>query len=209
MFDRFRTHYGQARGTEGRQPWLCENLIAVDGYQEFAREFAGGAFAGGLYRVHDSETGPQGEAAIAEVFADFEKRAIPFAFDWLGRQFAIDLARTEAGQPSILLMDPGAGEALEIPEDFVGLHERELVDYADAALAEQFFGEWKGDHRDQPPLQRGECVAYKIPLFLGGLDGLENVELSDLNVYWSMCGQLRRGTAHLAHGTPIDRVAGQ
>jgi hypothetical protein len=44
-------------------------------------------------------------------------------------------------------------------------------------------------------------------LFLGGQDVVENLEVSDLEVYWSICGQLRRGALRLPQGTAINEVA--
>jgi hypothetical protein len=38
------------------------------------------------------------------------------------------------------------------------------------------------------------CVATKVPFFLGGKDSVENLEIIDLEVYWSLSGQLRNGT---------------
>lgn len=37
---------------------------------------------------------------------------------------------------------------------------------------------------------RMECGGYRIPLFLGGEDSLENMEVSDMEVYWDMTDQL-------------------
>jgi hypothetical protein len=48
-----------------------------------------------------------------------------------------------------------------------------------------------------------ECVGYKVPSFFGGKDVLENMELSDLDVYWTLMQQLIRQTSDLPPGTPI------
>lgn len=117
--------------------------MGVGGYVEFADEFAGATFAGGLYRIHDSVTGPKAKAWLQEAFPEFAGRATPFAYDWLGRQFAVDRARLADGQPLMLLLEPGTGEGLEIDASFVGLHELELVEYPDAALAVSSYKEWR------------------------------------------------------------------
>jgi hypothetical protein len=48
-----------------------------------------------------------------------------------------------------------------------------------------------------------QCVGYRKPLFLGGADKLENLELSDLDVYWHLMGQLIAKTKGLPRGTPV------
>jgi hypothetical protein len=129
---------------------------------------------------------------VTDAFPEFRERACPFGYDWLGRQFGIDSGRSDNGQPQVLLLEPGTAEALEIPVTFVGLHEEELIEYADAALAKEFFAEWAAGHPDSVPLKHGTCVGYRQPLFLNGQDIVENLEVSDLDVYWTIFGQLRR-----------------
>jgi hypothetical protein len=46
-------------------------------------------------------------------------------------------------------------------------------------------------------IQFDECVGSKVPLFLGGVDGVENLDVTDLDVYWTLTGQLR--VAALGH----------
>lgn len=35
-----------------------------------------------------------------------------------------------------------------------------------------------------------QCVGYKVPLFLNGQDDIDNRELSDMEVYWGLMGQM-------------------
>lgn len=207
MFPRFRAVYAPLREAIPAGPaWQLERLAGVEGYVDFAAEFAGATFNGGLYRVDDAASGAQSLALIAEAFPEYASRACPFGYDWLGRQFAVDSGRKVGGQPQVLLLEPGTGEALEVPVSFVGFHEEELLDYADAALATTFFDSWSAVNSDSVPLRRDECVGYRVPLFLGGQDGIENVEVSDLDVYWTMCGQLRRAAFRLPPSTSINEV---
>ena len=207
MFERFHGEYasGSAPVPAGAM-WRDEHLAWVDGYAAFASEFAGVSFRGGLYRVHDARTGPQALTLVAEGFPAFAARVRPFGYDWLGRQFAIDFGRIVGGQPQVLLLEPGTGEALEIPASFASFHDEELTESADAALAEEFFEAWSAGARDSLPLGRDQCVGYRVPLFLGGQDAVENLELSDLAVYWSVCAQLRQGVQPLPPETVIEGV---
>lgn len=208
MFEKFRAKYGAISDAVSAvsNAWRDDGFAGVEGYSEFASEFTGASFGGGLYRVHDDLSGPRGLSLIAEAFPEFAERVSPFGFDWLGRQFAVDAGRIEAGQPQVLLLEPGTGEALEIPLRFSAFHDEELIDYADAALASDFFDQWSAVNGQSLPLRRDQCVGYRVPLFLGGQDVVGNLELSDLDVYWSLCGQLRRGAVHLPLGTPVNQV---
>lgn len=201
MIGRFRSVYALRRDSaQAGEGWLPAQLMSVDGYSDFASEFGGASFDGGLYRIHDSRTGTTALGLIADAFPEFAKRSCPFGYDWLGRQFAIDSDRVVAGQPQVLLFEPGTGEVLEVPCSFSTFHEFELVESPDAALAADFFKAWSNANPHAMPLLRDQCVGYQRPLFLGGQDLVENLELSDIEVYWSLCGQLRR----LAPQIPMD-----
>lgn len=192
MFERFQTAYARIRDSlEGGSSWAHPCFSDVPGYAVFAREFAGASFGGGLYRVHDDVTGPQALSFVAAAFPEFAQRVCTFGYDWLGRQFALDSGRIVDGQPQVLLLEPGTGEALEIPVNFTGFHDDELVDHAEAALASDFFATWSSSNADRIPLLRSQCVGYKVPLFLSGADEIENLEVSDVEVYWTLFGQLR------------------
>ncbi|MBB6626240.1 DUF1851 domain-containing protein [Nocardioides sp. KIGAM211] len=136
------------------------------------------------------------EGLALNAFPAFSERVQCFAVDWLGRQFAVDRSRPDRdGQPQILMLDVGVGEVLEMPGSLRDFHESELIDYHDAALASSYYSQWRRDSGDTAPLTSTECVGYRIPLFLGGVDDTSNLERSDADVYWSLCGQMlsRRG----------------
>jgi hypothetical protein len=206
MFERFAHSFrllpaGQVPGPV----WGDDRLLAVAGYTELADRFAGCSFENGLYRLHDEETGPRGMTWIAESFPQFVSRARPFGFDWLGRQFAVDSGRLEGGQPLVLLFEPGTGEVLQIPFSFSQFHEQ-LDELREPALAGSFFARWTQANPELIPLDIKQCAGYTVPLFLGGKDEVENLEVIDLEVYWSMSGQLHESTQGLRPGSSIRRV---
>ncbi len=187
-------------------PWREGQLMAARGYEETVTRIAGCTFENGLYRIHDETSGPPSRRFITETFPEFSERVVPFAYDWLGRQFGLDSARVADGEALILMMEPGTGQALEIPMSFRSFHE-ELGELREPALAESFFLKWSASNPGYLPLAPTGCVGYKVPLFLGGLDSIENLEVIDLDVYWSVCGQLRRGTRRMPAGTSIRQIA--
>jgi hypothetical protein len=63
-----------------------------------------------------------------------------------------------------LMFEPGTGEVLDIPVPFQLIHDGEFVDYAEAALAQQFFARYLAAGGDAP--SEDQCVGYKTPLFI-------------------------------------------
>ncbi len=160
-------------------------------------QFSGCTFNEGIYRLHTQSSGELGNRLAADAFPDFAHRIHCFGFNWLGDQYALDLERREHGESLILMLDPGAGEALEIPATFLKIHDEEMVESPDAALVSNFFESWVAENRHLLPLAPTDCVGYKVPLFLGGEDTIENLEVIDLDVYWTIFGQLRRRAEQL------------
>jgi hypothetical protein len=168
-------------------------------------DVAGGqSFGDGLYRVHTRTSASASDALVRDAFPEFAGRLSCFAYDWLGRQFATDTGRGTSDDPEVMLCEPGTGEALEIPVPFSLFHDMELVDYTEEALARSFFDQWRETGGETPSLT--ECIGYKRPLFLGGSDVVANLGVSDLNVYWTIMGQLRRQAQGMPEGSRIAGV---
>jgi hypothetical protein len=55
-------------------------------------------------------------------------------------------------------------------------------------------------------LAAGECYSCKTPLSLGGLLDADNFERTDLQVHYSILGQLHQQTRHLPSGTNLDSI---
>jgi hypothetical protein len=58
-------------------------------------------------------------------------------------------------------------------------------------------------------LSAGQCYSCEKPLSLGGELEPENFERTDLQVHYSILGQLHRQTRHLSPGTKIDSIKTQ
>jgi len=206
-FDAFRELF--ARATSARAaaaPWEHPNLLAAAGYREFAVEFAGTTFGDGLYRVHDATSGPSALEYLQTAFPDLAPRLTPFAFDWLGTQFALDTGRVHEGQPQVMMLEPGTGQALEVPVSFESFHSETIPLSPDAALGLGFFEQWASSDPEGLPLAFTDCVGYRIPLFLGGGDSLANLEKTDIDVYWTIAAELIRAVRELPEGAPFAGV---
>jgi len=173
-------------------------------FRNSIKEIGGKTFNNGLYRVYRGDQLKKATDSMIEVFPELNRRIICFAYDWLGRHFAIDFARQKNNNPLILLLEPGAGESMQIPVSIIDFHNDELVNYTNDALAIDFFEEWFGKNNKE--IKPHKCIGYKIPLFLGGTDTIDNLELIDIDVYLHLCGQLRQKAIALPDGTIIHNI---
>jgi len=190
-----------------RDPWrraeggVATEAARIPGLREFFSAFGGASFRNGLYRVIHPADLNEWKVRVGAAFPEFKERITCFGYDWLGRAFAIDSQRLEQGQPGVVMFEPGTGEALEIPSNIQTFHDDELIEYGDAALAIDFHKRWLASGGASPDC--AQCVGYKKPLFLGGADELQNLELSDLDVYWHIMSQLVAKAKGLPPGTPV------
>jgi hypothetical protein len=205
---RFQAAFRPDQGAAGAsQSWTVDQTRSLLGivpslYPKFVERVARSSYSDGLLRF----LLPGGEPDLVEWngptgwssdWGRWAGRLIVFGYDWLGRLFAFDRSRIKAGEPLVAILEPGTGQVLEVPENFAGFIGTELVEYPDAVLASEFYGQWRA--KGGVPPKPSECVGYVKPLFLGGEDSVENLEIIDLDVYISTCGQLetqsKRGLA--------------
>lgn len=193
---------------ERLQPQDVSSILHLEsvapGIVDFLSRHAGLSFNQSLYRIHAVGDMRRWTAAVINAFPDFRERAFCFSCDWLGRHFSIDFGRREQSQCLILMFEPGTGQALEIPATFRDFHNVELVEYQNAALAADFYHTWLTAGGAIPDFT--QCIGYNKPLFLNGADDVSNLELIDMNVYWSLLGQLLAKTRHLPEGTRISNI---
>lgn len=176
----------------------------LDMLPAFFKQFGGTSYSGGLYRIIAPSSIAVWAERIEVAFPVYRDRAICFAYDWLGRVFALDRERLEDGRPGVVLLEPGTGQALEIPSNLETFHTDELLEYGEAALAISFHEAWLAAGGSAPRLD--QCVGYRKPLFLGGADDFDNLELSDLDVYWHLFGQIIQQTRRLPTGTAVHII---
>jgi len=204
MFSNFISHFKcEHRSNEATFSSFSFDIEAM-GLEDFFKNFSGCSFNRGLYRVHSVTTSKKWNKIVGDTFPEFRKRIFCFGYDWLGRNFALDNVRMEEGEPLVLMLEPGTGEALEIPVNLLSFHNEEIVQYTNEALAEELFSLWLQAGNLSP--EYNECIGYKNPLFLGGSDTLDNLEVTDMEVYWGISEQLIRKIKGLPPGTKIDDV---
>ena len=187
----------------------CElpTKLDVDGdFISCINALGGKTFNDGLYRVFRADQVVWSTKMMEAIVPALKNKIKVFGYDWLGRCFATDSDRVKDGHNQILLIEPGAGEAMEIPSDITGFHNEILIEYTNSALADKFYHEWRKFESNQGGIEPDQCVGYRIPLFMRGSDTVDNLELSDLEVYLDICGQLRAQTINLKEGQVIGEV---
>lgn len=203
MYDIFRSSFSKDYRVADES--LATLDIQGDDYRvsKLTSEFGGCSFDRALYRVMTPSSVEEWNQTIEYAFPNFDGRVQCFGYDWLGRIFALDSGRLEEGHPGVVMFEPGTGEALEIPCNIVTFHNKELIEHREAALAVSFHIQWLAQG-SAPGYE--ECIGYKVPLFLNGKDVVENLEVSDLDVYWTLIGQIIRKTMGLPLGSLLANI---
>lgn len=153
-------------------------------YDYFMNLYNGKDFGSGIYRVFSFNELEKWEKYVDETFSTFRGHFKLFGYDWLGRCFGIYLQNTDY----ILLFDVGLNKVFTIPHNIVSFHNVEIPQNHEFPLISTMFSEWHNVNRDD--LKHSDCVGYIVPPFLSGLDELSNMEVSDMDVYWGILGQI-------------------
>ena len=180
-FDRFVNHFEKPYDVN-RESQLTNGFTCSNSELSALFELLGGSsYGNGIYKIFSSSQITAWNLTITDAFPIYNE-VIPFGYDWLGRIFACKTSK------QIIRLDPGVGDVINIPTSIVDFHNIELVDYTNDALSSLFYNDWLQAGGTHPAIL--SCIGYKVPLFLGGTDKVENLENIDLDVYWSFNGQM-------------------
>jgi hypothetical protein len=171
---------------------------AADSLDRLLDQIGGMSFGNGLYRVHAPADTPAWNATIAAAWAETAGRVRVFAYDWLGRQFALYNDKT------VVQFSAGDLELTEIPADPVSFHNEILVRHRQEALAYEFYEAWVKSGGAAP--RYSMCIGYQKPLFLGGVDWIENLEVIDIDVYWTVSAPIIAKARQAGIGGVIGQV---
>ena len=163
--------------------------------------YGGMTFNGGLYRIHTYTSSVHWSIQVADYFSKYKNKILPFGFDWMGRQFCVHVN----DHNMVIMLDPATGEDFEMRQDILSFHEEDLAMDVDNMLAYELFKNILS-HYKISDIRFSECLGYRIPLFLGGIDNIDNYEKSDLEVYWHIHSQIFNKIRIIPSGTPINSI---
>jgi hypothetical protein len=155
-----------------------------DIYLDFIMNYSKESFGSGLFRVVDSNNLEYFKGLVQSCFSELSDDIRVIGFDWLGRIFV----SSDTSDSEIYMCDAGSHEILEIPLGIKEFLNNEIPAYPDELFALDFYKEYISQGGTSPSYD--QCLGYKIPLFLGGLDDLSNIEQIDFDVFWTIMSQL-------------------
>ncbi len=161
----------------------------VSNHQElklFIESYGNKTFNKGLYRTYGFEDAEKWTKIVINDYPEFEGKIICFASDWEGNQYAQKFINNVS---TIVIFEISTGDYFELEQTIEGFHEVDLIDYDDETLHIQKF-EKAMKYLSISQINNKECIAHKISLLLGGEDTLENLEITDMEVNWSLQQQI-------------------
>lgn len=157
----------------------AEDQKNINSVEQFLDKYEGCTLLDGMYRLFKKQDVEKWNRIVGRAFPPAMGKVQVFGYDWQGRVFAI-FKETD----TVLILEPGTGEAFDTEKDFCEFHNVALpADHA-FCLQSTTYKEWR--QTDNSDIAHNQCVSYIIPLFLGGKDEIENLELSDMEVYWTI-----------------------
>ena len=151
--------------------------------------WSGHSYAQGLLRFHDRAASELAAGLVADAFGIERHEVAWFAIDWLGRQFgSVTPEGFDGVGHQVVVADVGANQMarFEAWGDFVN-------EVASGAIVEKLNNNGltvflSANSLTQIPYDH--CAGFIHPPFLGGEFSTDNLELSDIDVYWTLLGQL-------------------
>jgi len=199
MFSKFKEQFKEYYRVDNK---LFDQKQIPFKYTELLLDIGGTTYNNGLYTLHTFESSLKWADLISEYIEGFKDEILPFAFDWLGRQFGVP----REGYEDIYMFDPVdlSGGAI-LRENLMEFHNESLVNDS-IDLGEEYFKEALNSFKIAG-LKENTCIGYKIPLFLNGKGDSTNYQIIDIEVYWAIQYQLYNQIKDLPDGTPINTTA--
>lgn len=168
---------------------------------ELINLFSGVSFNHGLYRIHSFRSSSRWATIIGNYFKNYNHIIFPFSFDWTGRQYCL----SKLNNKLLFMFDPSTGDDFTLEQDIVSFHNIDLVSDTLSILSSDIFENILAWHKYNS-IGYNEILGYKMPLFLGGADSIDNYQKFDMEVYWEIYGQLYIQTKGMSDGTVIDSI---
>ena len=153
-------------------------------YQDFFDNLGGMQFGNGIFNTIHLEDAGKWEEYLVDAFPRLEGKILPYAYTWEGTFFCVDIRDGKS-----IICDTGTSTCFALPVsmcDFLNNYvANKSADYLNAVEYRQWIAA-------NGPVPYGFCAGWKIPLFMNGEESMDNRELSDMEVYWGVLGQIRQ-----------------
>ncbi|TKY89765.1 hypothetical protein EX895_001550 [Sporisorium graminicola] len=154
--------------------------------------FCGASANSGLFRFHDAISGAIGQEFMDETFVRDGMQAHVFAYDWLGRQFAVSSNLSETGERSsqertVVVFSPfdmSITPLMHVDQFMDTLGLEMMVDFLQVDL----FRAWRQKHGIDS-LDLSHCAGTTVPAYCNGSLQLSNLTYDDMDVYLTFCSQ--------------------
>ena len=166
-----------------------------DFYHNFLGDLGGWQFAQKIFSTFTLENTQEWTQLIKDAFPGFDVEFSLFAYDWKGSCYGV-----RHDDDTVLLFELCDGNVYEIPVPMLEFLDDMLPKQAEDILRIPDYRAWLRKHHDGEPGPY-QCISHRVPLFLGGEDTVDNMELSDLNVVWSLYPQLWQAADGAEDGT--------
>ena len=164
-------------------------------YRTFVIAFGGMCFGKGLFNVIERGDIGYWEDNVTRAFPEYRNKFRLFGYDWMGRCFAVDISNED--EEKILIFDPGTLEVSDVPLSFMDFVNKAIPMNTNECLMSDNFIQWYNTEQGTE-LEYMQCVGYQRPLFLGGEEEPENLQLDDLDEYWQTIGETAAKMKHRA-----------
>ncbi len=151
--------------------------------QEIMDKAGGRSYNNGLFVIYRQEDVGDYTEIIERLFPQAKDKIFCFGRDWLNRQFAV----TNYKPFTILQFDPNYRDITHIEVDLKQFFEQELILKCDDLCAKNYFLEWNKS------LNYSQCASYTVPIFFGGKDSVDNLQIIDSYVDLEILAQLQVG----------------
>ena len=165
--------------------------------------YEGSTFNEGMFKIHTLGSSFFWTEIVTTFFNQYKNSCYCFGFDWMGRQFAY---HDKDGKTKILMFDCSTAEVFEIEQTIDVFFDEDLVDYINETLDTETFYAFKELNKIKN-LSFKNCISYITPLFLGGEDNLQNLEVIDMEVNWEVNYQVYCKIKDLPDQTLIKSIS--
>lgn len=154
--------------------------------KDFLNSYGGETFDNGLYRTHSLNTAIKWTALLEQYYPEFKGQLRCFGYDWEGNMV---VQKMEGGNSEVMIFEISSGDYFALEQTITGFHEEDLVEYRDETLHEEKF-HLVTSHLGITGISGNDCIAHRVSLLIGGEDVPENMQVTDMEVNWSVQQQL-------------------